>query len=130
MSAGMTVAAMVPSAPPFLSLESSFINCASLKASAPVIRDCPPPGLYPAPLKAIVPPGVDFVGPKPMAPARGVFDSGVRFMALFFLLLGAFRVFIGVSSSLCRFNVLRRSTIVPLPCSRSRVHRRRQIYQQ
>ena len=93
MSAGMTVAAMVPSALPFLSTDGSFINCALLKARAP--------------------PGVDFVDLNPMAPARKDFPFVVRFGVRF--LLG---VFIGVSSSLCKFNVLHLSTIVPLSCSR------------
>ena len=69
MSAGMTVAARVPSAPPFLSPVSSFINCASLNASAPPVSEekpmappealdlQPPPELTSlvAPLKAIAP---------------------------------------------------------------------------
>ena len=39
MSAGMIVAARVPSAPPFLRPVSSFINCASLNASAPPVSE-------------------------------------------------------------------------------------------
>ena len=90
MSAGMIVAARVPSAPPFLSPVSSFINYASLNARAPPGLQLPP--VAPPFLKPIAPP----VSLKPMAPAL---FAGARFVAPRFLALFGV-LFTGVLGSL------------------------------